>query len=198
MRNRVLAWLGLIRGRRVRVDGLELRVPAGVLDPQLFRVGAWFAHEVATRVRPGDRLLDLGCGSGVVGALAKAAGARVTATDVDERAVAAARANGVDDARLGDLFAPVGEDRFDLVCFNPPFFPGEPERRPYGRALYGGPRLELVRRFAAELDAHLAEGGVPLVAWSDRAPDPADALGSGWRVCAEARLLDERLFVLTR
>lgn len=187
MRARLFALAGLLFPRRVFVGGVSLLVPPGVLDPKLFRTGAWFAERVAREVRPGQRVLDLGCGSGVVGALAARAGARVTAVDLDARAVAAARRNGIADARRGDLFAPLDGERFDLVCFNPPYLPGEPAGRAFGLALYGGPKLEVVTRFVEEVERHLAPGGRALVAWSDRAPAAWAQLGPRWaRACAEA------------
>jgi len=190
---RLRALAGLVRAREVEVDGIMLRVPAGVLDPALFRVGAWFARAVAARVRPGERLLDLGCGSGVVGVLAERAGAQVTAVDLDPRAVAAARHNGIADARTGDLFGPVPGERFDWICFNPPFFAGTGRGRPYRRALYGGPDLEVVRRFSAEVGAHLSPRGVGMLAWSERAPPAAPLLGHGWSLAATERVEGETL-----
>lgn len=198
MSPRLRAWLGLWVGRTVEVSGLPIRVPAGVLDPALFRVGAWFAAEVGAEVRPGWRVLDLGCGSGVVGALAARAGAVVTAVDLDPRAVAAARTNGVADARQGDLFGPVAGERFDLVAFNPPYFPGVGWGRPYRAALYGGRGLAVVRRFAAAVGGHLAPGGRAWVAWSDRAPPAEHALGEGWRRARVEQLRDERLEIWER
>ena len=185
-------------GRRISVQGVQIEVPRGVLDPQLFRVGAWFAGEVARAVRPGERLLDLGCGSGLVGVLAARAGAEVVASDLDDRAVAAARQNGITDARQGDLFAAVPGEQFDRICFNPPFFQGTGRARAYRRALYGGPALEVVRRFSAGVRAHLRPGGAAWVAWSSRAPAAEEALGLGWSRLRAAELHDERLEIWSR
>jgi release factor glutamine methyltransferase len=71
--------------------------------------------------------VDLCTGSGALAATLAAhrPGARIVATDVDERAVACARANGVD-ARRGDLFAPVPAElrgRLDLVTGVVPYVP---------------------------------------------------------------------------
>lgn len=194
--------LNRIRTRTVTVEGVTLRVPPGVLDPVLFRSGAWFAREVAARVRelPGrPQLLDLGCGSGVVGLLAWVHGARVVATDIDPRAVAAARDNELYDVRQGDLFEAVRGERFDVVCFNPPYLPGSPGEGVHDRALYGGPRLEVVRRFGAEVDAHLsARPGRAWVCWSDRAPPLPEILGPGWTCLVEERVEDEVLSLWER
>jgi len=189
---RARAWRGLRRTRRVRVDDHTLVVPPGVLDPVLFRSGAWFAREVARAAR-GRRVLDLGCGTGVVGVLAQAAGARVVATDIDPRACAAARDNGLGDVRRGDLFEGVQGERFDLVAFNPPYLRGRAQDHPLGRALYGGEDLTVIRRFAAALPGMLSDGGAGWVVLSDRARGAAAALGPGWRMARAEQLGDEVL-----
>ena len=186
----------------VEVGGHPIRVPPGVLDPVLFRSGEWLAIEVADRVAAmGDHptLLDLGCGSGVVGVLAQAAGAQVTAVDLDPRACAAARANGIARVRQGDLFAPVQGERFDLIVFNPPYFPGHPQQHHLGRALFGGAGLEVVQRFAAEVDLSLEPaGGRAWVVWSDLAPPPEPHLGMGWERVTSAWRSGEELSLWER
>lgn len=84
-------------------------------------------------VRAGERVLELGAGLGLAAVLAARAGARVVATDIVPEAVEAVRANaalnGVAiDARLGDCYAPVAGERFDLICANPPQMPTPPGR----------------------------------------------------------------------
>ncbi|MCK6507769.1 methyltransferase [Myxococcota bacterium] len=199
MRDRLRAWAGLLWTRTVEVEGLALRIPPGVLDPVAFRSGAWFARQVAARVRPGQRVLDLGCGSGIVGLLAQRAGARVVAVDLSPAAVAAARGNGLPDVRLGDLFAAVQGERFDLVACNPPYLQGPPRgrlprTRSLSRALYGGPDWEVARRFARQVPDHLAPGGEALLCWSDRAgQEPRPLLVGAWAEQATLQLPDERL-----
>lgn len=85
------------------------------------------------QVRPGERMLEIGAGLGLASVLAARAGASVVATDVVPEAVAAMRANAVlngvaVDVRLGDCYAPVAGERFDLVCTNPPQMPTPPSR----------------------------------------------------------------------
>jgi HemK-related putative methylase len=82
---------------------------------------------------PGERVLEIGAGLGLAAVLLARAGARVVATDVLPEAVGAilanAALNGVAiDARLGDCYAPVAGERFDLVCTNPPQMPTPPGR----------------------------------------------------------------------
>ncbi len=112
---------------------------------------------------PVRRTLDLGTGCGIHALLAAAHSGRVTATDINPRAVALARFN----ARLnsaanlscleGDLFDPVGDECFDLIVTNPPFVIS-PEQRFIYRD--GGMDADgFLRRIVREAPRHLAPGG---------------------------------------
>lgn len=72
-------------------------------------------------VRPGTRLLDVGCGSGLAASLALARGAAVTGLDAAEALLAYARRRSSDaEFVLGDLERlPFADDAFDVVtAFN--------------------------------------------------------------------------------
>jgi release factor glutamine methyltransferase len=116
-----LAWItGL-----ARFGDLTLRVDPGVYVPR------WQSLTLARRAEarlPADGCaVDLCTGTGAIAAtlLARRPRARVVATDVDPRAVACARANGVD-ASLGDLDAAVPrslEGTVDVVVAVVPYVP---------------------------------------------------------------------------
>jgi 16S rRNA (guanine1207-N2)-methyltransferase len=122
--------------------------------------GARALNEVA-EVRPGDAIIDIGCGTGAVGVLAalRAEPAEsVTFVDSNVRAVALAeinaRANGltdfhvVADARLEG--PPAGQ--FDLALANPPYYAQQGVARLFidgaQRLLRSGGRLYLVTKQA--------------------------------------------------
>jgi len=183
----------LVRTHEVDVDGHRLIVPPGVLDPVLFRSGAWFARRVAARVRPGERVLDLGTGTGVVSVLARAAGAEAVAVDIDPRACRAAMENGVPDVRLGDLYEPVRGERFDHVCMNPPYWRGPNVPLPFVRAMLGGGDLQIVRRFLAGASDALSPNGRAWMVLSDNARKANEiAASAGWTVVEEERVFGER------
>ena len=81
----------------------------------------------ATPIPAGARVLDLGCGAGVVGAYAALCGAEVWMTDIQPEAVEAAAqtmaANHVEARELvcGDCLDHVTEAGFDLILCNPPY-----------------------------------------------------------------------------
>ena len=119
----------------------------------------------------GRRVLDMGTGSGAVGVFAAARGARVTACDVNPRAVALARENarenGVDMEVLeSHLYAALAGRTFDLICFNIPFYPKPPES-PLEHAFNAGHDFQTVRAFAEGTPQHLAEGGVVIIIFSE-------------------------------
>ncbi len=100
---------------------------------------------IAGLVLPGERVLDLGCGHGALGVVAAAAGAgHVTFSDVHAPSVTLALANaernGLGPCRgvVGDLLAPVCDERFDLILFNPPQTGGSAELGKLRPDRYGG------------------------------------------------------------
>ena len=109
--------------------GCAFEIPEALAAPK--RGSLFFCRSL--RVVPGERVLEIGAGLGLAAVLAARAGARVVATDVVPEAVEATRANarrnGVEiDVRLGDCYAPVHGERFDLICTNPPQMPTPPGR----------------------------------------------------------------------
>ncbi|WP_292517185.1 HemK2/MTQ2 family protein methyltransferase [Methanoculleus sp.] len=112
-------------------------------------------------VRPTDRVLEVGTGSGYVAAGLMGRAARVLATDINPHAVACARARGVAAVRT-DLFAGLSGP-FDLILFNPPYLPTLPEERLddwLEYALDGGPTGRVViERFIADVGRVLAPFG---------------------------------------
>lgn len=159
------------RTRRVVLErglGFPLVVLPGVLNPVLFRTTAVLLAALEREpTGPRERVLDLGTGSGALAIAAAHAGAgSVVATDVVADAVRCARLNvhlnrleNRVEVRQGDLWSPVGDEHFELVLCNPPYYPGAPrddDERPFRAG-------DFARRFADGLARHLAAGGRALV-----------------------------------
>lgn len=140
------------------------RVPDGVQPPKAGSL--FFARHLAAR--PGERVLEIGSGMGLAAVLLAKAGARVVATDVVPEAVEVIRANALlngvaVDVRLGDCYAPVAGERFDLICTNPPQMPTPPERARQDAAAAadngGVDGWEILDRVIAGARDHLVPGG---------------------------------------
>jgi HemK-related putative methylase len=187
------------------VAGLPFVVLPDVFNPVLLRTGEYLVDYVlhAGVLRPGVRVLDLGCGAGAAGVLAARHGCAVVAVDINPVAIRNTRINALlnnvasdIDARHGDLWAPVQDEHFDLVLFNPPYYRGVP-RDALDRA-WRSP--DLIERFATGLTAHLARGGTALVVLSSDGEQEAfvttlQAAGCQTSVVAERDLINETLRV---
>jgi release factor glutamine methyltransferase len=163
-----LAW---ITGR-VSFCGVEIHIDPGVYVPR------WQSEPLA------GLAIDLCTGSGAVARTLtmRRPGARVVASDVDERAVACAAANGVEVYR-GDLFTPLPhslEGRVDIVVGVVPYVPTPDlpllQRDTFtfeSRLAYdGGPDgTDILRRVLADSPRFLRPGGTLLLELGGRQAD---------------------------
>jgi len=109
----------------VRFCGLEIRVDPGVYVPRAQSEA--LARRAVERLPADGVAIDVCTGSGAIARTLRTQRprARVVASDVDERAVACARRNGVE-VYLGDLFGPMPrslEGRVDVVVGVVPYVP---------------------------------------------------------------------------
>ena len=155
--------------------GLKFAVNPSVLIPRQDTETLVEAALIDLRERGGKpTVLDLCTGSGCIGlSLASLApNARVFLSDISPEALELARENMKAlsvkvQLRLGDLFAAVERDRFDLIASNPPYIPsGEMEslqkevRFEPRLALDGGADgLDYYRRITQGAAEHLNPGG---------------------------------------
>lgn len=162
--------------------GLTFRLNKSTLIPeQDTEVLVETALEELKRRGPGEaplRILDLCTGSGCIllSLLHELRNAGGLGTDLSEEALEAARENAVRLGlqeraafRQGDLWEPVGDERFDLIVSNPPYVPTdviptlEPEVRcgePYAALDGGEDGLVFYRRILEEAAGHLKPSGI--------------------------------------
>jgi trans-aconitate methyltransferase len=93
-------------------------------DPQTYARDGAFVHELAGGVvewlaaRPGERILDLGCGDGQLTARLAVAGVEVRGVDASAAMVAAARAAGIGADEAPAEALPYADASFDAVFSN--------------------------------------------------------------------------------
>lgn len=166
--------------RKTYVQGVPFYVDERVIVPRSY-LGELLAGDLVGEdglVDPDrvTRVLDLCTGSGCLAILAalRFPDATVDAVDISKDALAVARINvdahGLKDrVRLvrGDLFAPLGAERYDLILTNPPYvdaagmagLPPECLHEPRLALAGGADGLRIVRRIIDEAPRHLTDTG---------------------------------------
>ena len=127
-------------------------------------------------------VLDLGCGAGTVAFALSRHADQVVATDLNPRAITLGRINAAINGianvefRVGSLFDPVADERFDVIASQPPYV-AMPDGATGARFLYGGTRGDEIALALLEgLGAHLTAGGraVLYVDWPAVGDTPLD------------------------
>jgi ribosomal protein L3 glutamine methyltransferase len=156
--------------------GVRFQVDRRALIPRSFIGDLLFDGALPIDPRKVRRVLDLCTGSGCLAILAALIfpRAKVDAVDLSPGALALARRNvathRLDDRvalHRGDLFQPLGKQRYDLILTNPPYvdargmakLPPEYQHEPRMALAAGDDGLDLVRRILAEVPRHLRPGG---------------------------------------
>ncbi|MEU1482891.1 methyltransferase [Streptomyces sp. NPDC005752] len=135
------------------VSGRTVTNHAGIFCAERLDIGTrFFLKHLPERTGP-DRVVDLGCGNGVVGTAAALAnpGAAVTFIDESYRAVASAETTFHDntgpgaeaDFLVGDSMADVPRESVDLVLSNPPFHSHQAVTDATARSMFHGARAAL-------------------------------------------------------
>ena len=142
----------------ITIAGKRLAISPGVYKPLENE------HFCVEYVNSGDRVLDLGCGSGVCAVFAAAKAREVLAVDISQAAVKNTEENC---KRLGltnvivkqsDMFANV-DGKFDLILANPPYISAEfeDEEEQFATSVRFLPSL------FAQAGAHLSKDGRVLI-----------------------------------
>lgn len=150
-----------------QIGRFHFLVLPSVMNPVLFLTGKWFVEQLSAELIPhGSHVLDMGCGSGVVGVFASQWAEWVISADVNPSAVRCATINSLlnqcehtQTAIESDLFSALSDQQFDVILFNPPFFRGDPTAG-FDQAWRSN---DVVERFADQLHHHLRPNGYALL-----------------------------------
>lgn len=156
-----------------KIAGIDLTVTAkvypGGLDSELM------CEEV--KVSPGDKVLDLCTGTGIIALKAALLGAKnVIGIDLNPNAIKAANLNksklGLKsvDFLEGDLFSPVKGMKFDVITINPPYTSKKPANKT--EICFWDEDNQTTKKFFKEFKNYLNPGGRVYFAWADFATYP--------------------------
>ncbi len=166
---------------RAYIQGVPFYVDERVIVPRSFIGELLMTAFAETNELTGDpekvsQVLDLCAGGGSLAILAALVfpNAAVDAADLSPDALAVARRNLEEHSlsdrirlKQGDLFAPLGDERYDLILTNPPYvdaealaaFPPEFAAEPRMAHAGGWDGLDIVRRILGEAPDHLTPDG---------------------------------------
>ena len=153
-------------------------------------------------IRDGERVLEIGCGSGVVAIHCAKNGAEVDAVDINPSAVEMTRKNAAAngaymDIRLSDLYDDI-DSYYDTILFNLPYLPvsetGELEKAWSG----GEGGIDPLKNLLKVKDRLLPRGRFVVVVSSAMDTDRLNDVLSGYNVTVlgEKKLFFETLMVL--
>ena len=172
--------VSLIRGIK-EFWSLRLRAVPGVLIPRPDTETLVEAVLDEIRERQDPNVLEIGTGSGAIAISIALENrhSRIVATDIDVRALEAARFNAINlgaaayiDFLASDLFTAIRPgSKFDVICCNPPYIPSDviPTLEPEidfepRKALDGGPDgLDVIRQLISQARHHLTPDGALIV-----------------------------------
>ena len=120
-------------------------------------------------INNGEKVLEIGTGSGIIAMYASKMTNKVVATDINFNAIELAEknflSNGIENIQLffGNLFEPVKSQKFDVILFNLPYLPTEKCEILEGDlncAFDGGLNgRTVIDKFLNEVKNHLNHGG---------------------------------------
>jgi len=165
--------------KRVYMQGVPFYVDERVIVPRSY-IGEMMAKgllsDLEVDFHAAESVLDLCTGSGCLAILAASQfpNAEIHAADLSKDALEVAKINvkehGLTDRitlHQGDLFKPLGKQKFDFIISNPPYvakaevdaFPPEYQAEPVMAHLGGDDGFDLVRKIITEAPKHLNAGG---------------------------------------
>ena len=150
-----------------------------VFHPRLYNTSVYFAKSMErANIKEDDSVLEIGTGSGIGAVFAAQHSKHVIATDINPFAVRCAKINAIlnnlqdrIDVRLGSMFEPVENEKFDLILIHPPFYMGKPTNW-HETAFKGGEENHVCHTFFSNVSKYLKPGGRVRMLWSTIADYP--------------------------
>lgn len=152
---------------------------------------------VRQEVRSTDRVLDMGTGSGIQAITASEVSNDVTAADINPECIEQLN-NPKIKTVLSNLFENI-EDKFDLILFNPPYLPRDPdEPEDSALATTGGEKgSEIIEAFLQQAKNHLNPDGRILLLYSSLSGNTEEIAKANYsfKILAEDSFDFEKIYV---
>ena len=159
------------------IGGIKFVIHPGVFSPKSFDSSEFLIKHL--EIPEESKVLELGCGTGIISIFAARKAGKVIATDISPKAVENTKENvelhklsSKIDVRLGDLFEPVKGEKFDRIFLNFPMGYTEKEISLLEEKQFFDYKYLALKSFLENLKSHLNSNGIAYLTFS--------ANGSRW------------------
>ena len=157
--------------RKYRYGAIEVMVHPEVFPPH-FTISTKILLDFIKPINlEGAKVLELGCGSGIISLFASSKGALVTASDINHIALEmlekASSKNKLPVYTLySNLFDSIKEKQFDYIIINPPYYP-KTAKNDREQAWFCGENFEYFEKLFKQLPSHIENTKVFMILSED-------------------------------
>ena len=157
--------------RKYRYQNIEVIVYPEVFPPHFTISTKLLLDYINSIDLKGKKVLELGCGSGIISLLAASKGALVTASDINRTALKALEKASLKNALPihvinSNLFDKLQEKQFDYIIINPPYYPKAPKNEKE-HAWFCGENFEYFKKLFEQLLSYIEQSEVLMILSED-------------------------------
>lgn len=157
----------LSKERNFTYKELNIKVFPGIFYPGINGSSKILLHFLSDKKLKNRTFLDLGAGTGMIGLFAAKKGARVTASDINQTALANTKINaGINnvwvDTVYSDLFKYMPVKTYDWIVINPPVIPEDPKDES-DYSWYCGENFDYFRKLFSQLSRYMNQQSTVII-----------------------------------
>ena len=157
--------------RKYRYQNIEVIVYPEVFPPHFTISTKLLLDYINSIDLKGKKVLELGCGSGIISLLAASKGALVTASDINKTALEALEKASIKNTLPvqiinSNLFDKLHEKHFDYIIINPPYYPKAPKNDKQ-HAWFCGENFEYFEKLFEQLPSYIEHSEVLMILSED-------------------------------
>jgi len=157
--------------RKYRYKNVYTIVHPGVFSPKNTLSTKVFLEYLSIMNLKDKKVLELGCGSGIIAIYSASKGAKVLATDINKVALKSLKEVSIDqglnvETTYSDLFDEIIKTDFDYIFINPPYYPKNPKNIEE-KAWFCGENFEYFEKLFVQLTPIISKNTTVLMILSD-------------------------------
>ena len=189
--------------RKYRYENIEVLVHPEVFPPRFTISTKLLLGFIKPLDLKGKKVLELGCGSGIISLFAASKGALVTASDINSIALkmlekASIKNNLAVHTLYSNLFDAIEEKQFDYIIINPPYYP-KTAKNDKQRAWFCGENFEYFEKLFKQLPYYVGNTEVLMILSEDCNLDKISSIARQYNLkfkkILEKKVMTEKNFI---